>query len=226
MEDRIVFESIQETPGLQPYTFEYLQNPYELFGKLRKSVFNGIIMPLEMASINGFEVASFLRADDAMDTVSIFLIHNSQDNQSLYLKALQLKGITWLTHPLMPDALKIHLKLLETNTLTPLGANSSVDDTLFKLGELEIDMQRYEFRLKNQPIQLTPIEFKLLKLFIERKGRIQTREHLLNTIWGYTSDIESRTIDTHVRRLREKLQDEAKRIQTVRGVGYKLIEDN
>jgi two-component system, OmpR family, phosphate regulon response regulator PhoB len=226
-EDPLILQSIQTTAALQKYGFEYLANTYQLLGKLKAGAFSGLIMPLDMPSINGLQIVSLLRGDIEMGNIAIFLTRNTQEDNSLYIQALELKDVIWLTHPLLPEELRVHLEHLEKTTLNPFSSNPQEDAApLLKLGELEIDVHRYEFKLKNQPIQLTPIEFKLLKLFIERKGRIQTREHLLNTIWGYTSDIESRTIDTHVRRLREKLQDEAKRIQTVRGVGYKLLEDN
>ncbi len=226
-EDPLILQSIQATPALKNYGFEHLENPYQLLGKLKAGAFSGLIMPLDMPSINGLQIVSLLRGDIEMGNIAIFLTRNTQEDNSLYIQALELKDVIWLSHPLLPEELTVHLEQLNKSPLSHFISSISEDaPPSLKLGELEIDVQRYEFKLKNQPIQLTPIEFKLLKLFIERKGRIQTREHLLNTIWGYTSDIESRTIDTHVRRLREKLQDEAKRIQTVRGVGYKLIEDN
>lgn len=225
-EDSSTFESIQASQVLSGYAFEYLANPYCILGKLKDTPVSGLIMPLDMPPISGLQIAQLLRGDSDLRALSLFLIHKPSDDQNIYRQALALEGITWLTPTLIPEQLAPHLERLQASVLECMHIQEQEASDLLQLGELAIDVQRYEFRLKNEPIQLTPIEFKLLKLFIERRGRIQTREHLLNTIWGYTSDVESRTIDTHVRRLREKLKDEARRIQTVRGVGYKLIEDN
>ena len=78
--------------------------------------------------------------------------------------------------------------------------------------------------VNNAPIELTATEFKLLHLLMERKGRVQTREHLLINVWNYETEIETRTVDTHVRRLREKLGTEAELVETIRGVGYRMTD--
>jgi two-component system phosphate regulon response regulator PhoB len=78
--------------------------------------------------------------------------------------------------------------------------------------------------VNGQPVDLTATEFKLLHLLMERRGRVQTREHLLINVWNYETEIETRTVDTHVRRLREKLGAEADWIETIRGVGYRIAE--
>ena len=78
--------------------------------------------------------------------------------------------------------------------------------------------------MKGEPVDLTATEFKLLALLMDRRGRVQGRDRLLNDVWGYESIIDTRTVDTHVRRLREKLGDTASYIETVRGVGYRISE--
>ena len=91
-------------------------------------------------------------------------------------------------------------------------------------GEIVVDIERHEVLLHGSPIELTATEFKLLCLMMERRGRVQTREHLLINVWNYETEIETRTVDTHVRRLREKLDDQAELIETIRGVGYRIAE--
>jgi two-component system phosphate regulon response regulator PhoB len=78
--------------------------------------------------------------------------------------------------------------------------------------------------VKNRPVDLTATEFRLLALLMERRGRVQGRDSLLNDVWGYESVIDTRTVDTHVRRLREKLGPLATYIETIRGVGYRISE--
>lgn len=224
-QDPKALQSLQEKFLLTAYQFELLEDPYALLGRLREGSFFGLIMPLALPTISGLDLVHLLRGDPRLSSLWIGLIHKAEDKAALDKKSLELEHTFWLQAPLNPEELALHLEGLATAP-PPYTRVSSPLSTLLKLGEIEMDLERYEFKLKNKLIPLTPIEFKLLKLFIERKGRIQTREHLLATIWGYTTEVESRTIDTHIRRLREKLQEEAKRIQTVRGVGYKLLEDN
>ena len=91
-------------------------------------------------------------------------------------------------------------------------------------GAIELDVDRHEVKIGGEVVELTATEFKLLHLLMERRGRVQTREHLLLNVWNYETEIETRTVDTHVRRLREKLGAEADWIETIRGVGYRLAE--
>ena len=91
-----------------------------------------------------------------------------------------------------------------------------------RFGKLVIDPPRHLVSWDNRPIQLTAIEFKLVVLLAERAGRVQTRDTLLRDVWEYDATIDTRTVDTHIRRLREKLGPAAKCLETVRGVGYRL----
>ena len=87
-----------------------------------------------------------------------------------------------------------------------------------------MDIELHELRVDGKAVELTATEFRLLKLLMERKGRVQSRENLLVNVWHYDTDIETRTVDTHVRRLREKLGAYSKMIETVRGVGYRVVD--
>ncbi len=221
-QDPKVIQYLRESPVLAQYIFEELEAYHALLGKLRDGAFAGLIIPFTLPGISGLDLVRLLRGDPFFTHLMIGLVDGRHHQGDMLSQPIGLGPTFYLKDPLDASDLALYLeRLASINPLKEGGASSSL-----RLGPIELDLERYEFKLKNKPMQLTPIEFKLLKLFIERKGRIQTREHLLNTIWGYTTEIESRTIDTHIRRLREKLQEEASRIQTVRGVGYKLLEDN
>ena len=90
------------------------------------------------------------------------------------------------------------------------------------IGELEIDIAAHRILLNNKEISLTKKEFELIMHLVQRNGRVQTREYLLSQIWGYTSDVTTRTVDTHIKRLRSKLGSFSKNIETVRSVGYRF----
>ena len=95
---------------------------------------------------------------------------------------------------------------------------------MLKAGELLVDLAKHEVRIQGKPVDLTATEFKLLATLMERRGRVQSRDRLLTDVWGYEGDVDTRTVDTHVRRLREKLGKAADYIETVRGVGYRFAE--
>ena len=94
-----------------------------------------------------------------------------------------------------------------------------------RFAELEIDVSRHEVKIAGTAIELTATEFKLLELLARRRGRVQTRERLLQDVWGYENPIDSRTVDTHMRRLREKIGGAARFLETIRGVGYRFTAE-
>ena len=91
-----------------------------------------------------------------------------------------------------------------------------------QFGELLIDVDSHEVFVNDQSITLTALEFKLLRQLVDRRGRVQSRDQLLSDVWGYSADVTTRTVDTHIKRLREKLGSMGKYVQTIRGVGYKF----
>ena len=99
---------------------------------------------------------------------------------------------------------------------------NNTEDDEFSFGELTINFEEHQAYINGQEISLTALEFKLLKHLIKRKGRVQTRDQLLEDVWGYSSNVTTRTVDTHIKRLREKLGLVGDHIQTIRGVGYRF----
>jgi len=91
-----------------------------------------------------------------------------------------------------------------------------------QFGELIMDIDSHEVFVNNEQIILTALEFRLLRQLVDRRGRVQSRDQLLSDVWGYSSEVSTRTVDTHIKRLREKLGTMGKYVQTIRGVGYKF----
>ena len=107
--------------------------------------------------------------------------------------------------------------------------NKTIDENLIKFGDISVNLQTREVKKSDKKVELTLKEFEILKLLIKNKGKILTREMLLDRIWGYEYIGETRTVDVHIRHLRQKIENDDKNpmyVQTIRGVGYKfLIED-
>jgi two-component system phosphate regulon response regulator PhoB len=110
------------------------------------------------------------------------------------------------------------------SVLRRVSTVATPDAKRLQIGRVILDIDRHEATVNGRVLELTATEFKLLQLLMERRGRVQTREHLLINVWNYETEIETRTVDTHVRRLREKLGEEAELIETIRGVGYRIAD--
>jgi two-component system phosphate regulon response regulator PhoB len=125
----------------------------------------------------------------------------------------------YVTKPFSPRELVLRVKAILRRKEVP-----EEGERIIQIGDLLIDIARHHVSLKKSPVQLTSTEFKLLIELASKRGRVQTREHLLDKVWGYTHEGYARTVDTHIRRLREKLGDLAGYIETIRGVGYRFRE--
>jgi two-component system phosphate regulon response regulator PhoB len=114
--------------------------------------------------------------------------------------------------------------VLRVKKMLQRGPAAGEEQDTFKFGDLVIDSPRHLVSWRGKQIELTATEFKLLVVLAQRRGRVQSREQLLRDVWEYNSLIDTRTVDTHMRRLREKLGQAAKYLDTVRGVGYRFVE--
>ena len=115
--------------------------------------------------------------------------------------------------------------ILRVKAILKRGTNSTQqenDDSNIEAGDLRMNLDAHQVFISDEEIALTSLEFRLLKHLLDRRGRVQTRDQLLEEVWGYSSDVTTRTVDTHIKRLREKLLGVGNCIQTIRGVGYRF----
>ncbi len=178
-----------------------------------------IVLDLMLPEVDGLEVCKILRRDPATAMIPILMLTARAAEMDRVL-GLELGADDYVTKPFSPRELVLRIKKL-------LARMKAADDpvTQLRFAELEIDVPRHEVKISNEPVTLTATEFKLLELLARRRGRVQTRERLLQDVWGYENPIDSRTVDTHMRRLREKMGDTARFLETIRGVGYRFIAE-
>jgi DNA-binding response OmpR family regulator len=177
-----------------------------------------IVLDLMLPEIDGLEVCKMLRRDPATAQIPIVMV-TAKAAEVDRIVGLELGADDYVTKPFSPRELVLRVnKVLRRNLLEPAGAER------FKLGDLVIDRPRHLVSWRGKRLELTRTEFDLLVLLAQRRGRVQSREQLLRDVWEYNSLIDTRTVDTHMRRLREKLGPAAKYLDTVRGVGYRFVE--
>ena len=178
-----------------------------------------IVLDLMLPEIDGLEVCKILRRDPATAMIPVIMLTARAAEMDRVL-GLELGADDYVTKPFSPRELVLRIKKL-------LARAKAADDpvTQLRFGELEIDVPRHQVSVGGDPVVLTATEFKLLEILARRRGRVQTRERLLQDVWGYENPIDSRTVDTHMRRLREKIGDAARYLETIRGVGYRFTAD-
>ena len=177
-----------------------------------------IVLDLMMPEIDGLEVCKILRRDPATARIPIIML-TAKAAEVDRIVGLELGADDYVTKPFSPREL-----VLRVNKVLRRGQPDQAEPDTFKFGDLLIDSPRHLVKWRGKSVELTNTEFKLLTLLAKRCGRVQSREHLLRDVWEYSATVDTRTVDTHMRRLREKLGSAAKHLETIRGVGYRFVE--
>lgn len=175
-----------------------------------------IILDLMLPRLNGLEVAKRLRDQDRTSSTPLLILSAKGEPESR-IKGLELGADDYLPKPFSPRELVLRIQALLRRSTAPAATES------IAAGPFVLDRAALKVTLGGRRLDLTSTEFKLLSLLIGKAGVIQSREDLLEEVWGYKSTVDTRTVDTHMRRLREKLGDQSSYLETVRGEGYRFI---
>ena len=176
-----------------------------------------IVLDLMLPGVSGFEVLERLRADVATRDIAVLMLTARRDEPDR-IRGLSLGADDYLTKPFSPQELVLRVAAILRRTS---GVAVSPTDHL-AVGPIGIDRAAHRVSIEGREVELTPTEYKLLLTLAERRGRVQARAHLLETVWDAAPDIQTRTVDMHVQRLRAKLGAAGELIETVRGFGYRL----
>ena len=179
---------------------------------------SAIVLDLMLPQLSGTEVFKALKRNDETSGIPILML-TAKAAPSERIAGLELGVDDYITKPFSPRELVLRIQNL-LRRMRSVQASSIVN-----VDEFCLDKGNFEISLQGKRLDLTTTEFKLLAVLVERRGRILSRETLLHDVWGYENAIDTRTVDTHVRRLREKLGTAAERIVTVRGEGYRFLSN-
>jgi phosphate regulon transcriptional regulator PhoB len=177
-----------------------------------------VLLDVMLPEVDGLEVCKTLRREPATATVPIIMLTAKAAEIDRVL-GLELGADDYVTKPFSPRELILRVKSLLRRRVPAEPEPERID-----FSDLKIDVPRHEVLVDGKPVDLTATEFKLLTVLAERRGRVQSRETLLRDVWDYDNLIDTRTVDTHIRRLREKLGSAARYLDTVRGVGYRFVD--
>ena len=199
------FQCLQASDGLTALRLTQEQRP------------DLLVLDLMLPGLDGLEICRQLRRDPMTASLPIIML-TAKAAEVDRVVGLEIGADDYLVKPFSPRELVARVKAI----LRRLKASSSLPTQ--RVGTLEVDEARHQVRVGGVPVLLTAKEFDLLRALMRVNGRVLSREQLLEAVWGYpdASEVESRTVDVHIQRLRDKLTAEAGRIVTVKGVGYRF----
>jgi two-component system phosphate regulon response regulator PhoB len=201
------------------YTVETVNDPLRSIGVARSLLPDLVILDVMMPGLSGLQVCRLLRSDPKLQKVPIIFL-TAKVEESDRVQGFETGGDDYVCKPFSVKELVLRVQ----SVLGRVAEGAPAEAARLEIGRIVLDVDRHTVTVGGTPVELTATEFKLLHRLMERRGRIQTREHLLVGVWNYSTEVDTRTIDTHIRRLREKLGSEAVWIETIRGVGYRMAE--
>ena len=175
-----------------------------------------IVLDLMMPGMSGTDVLRALKADLRTARISVVILTARTDEVDRIV-SLELGADDYVTKPFSPRELALRVKSILSRRGVP-----SATQPHSVCGAIALDRDAHEVRVSGKVVDLTAVEFRLLVALLRQPGRVFSREDLLSAVWGQEADIEIRTVDTHLRRLRDKLGSAAEQVMTVRGFGYRL----
>ncbi|MAK16852.1 MAG: DNA-binding response regulator [Gammaproteobacteria bacterium] len=202
-----------ENEGFQVESFA---NGESFIDFIEKKKPNLVVLDLMLPGLSGLDVCRELRSKDKYDDISVIML-TAKSEEIDRIVGFELGADDYVTKPFSVRELILRVKVLLKKR-----ADNPSDEHILEFGPISMNLEAHDVSINGESILLTALEFKLLKHLLTRKGRVQTRDQLLGDVWGYSAEVTTRTVDTHIKRLREKLGKTGDFIQTIRGVGYKF----
>ena len=186
--------------------------------KLKSKKFDLILLDLMLPDGSGLDLCKKIKSNTETEATPIIIL-TAKDDEVDKVVGFELGADDYVTKPFSVRELILRVKAILKRSDTK---TKEVVEVERQFGDLKIDVDSHEVHVDSQLIELTALEFRLLKELVDKRGRVQSRDQLLSEVWGYNAEVTTRTVDTHIKRLREKLGSMGKYVQTIRGVGYKF----
>jgi len=185
---------------------------------LDKDSIDLIILDIMLPKMDGFETCKHIKQDKRLSGIPIIML-TAKGEEVDKVVGFELGADDYVVKPFSPREL-----ILRVKAILKRGKPQEAEKDVLSVDKVTIDIPRHKATVDKKEIKLTQLEFKLLVTLVKRRGRVQSRDGLLEEVWDIAADVTTRTIDTHVKRLREKMGKAGKLIETVRGIGYRFNE--
>jgi two-component system phosphate regulon response regulator PhoB len=186
--------------------------------KLLEPSLSLLVLDLMLPDGSGLDLCREIKKNSLLSSIPIIIL-TAKDDEVDRVVGFELGADDYVTKPFSLRELILRIKaVLKRGEVN----KPELVEVERQFGDLSIDVDSHEVHVNSELVVLTALEFKLLKQLVDRRGRVQSRDQLLSDVWGYSSEVTTRTVDTHIKRLREKLGPMGKYVQTIRGIGYKF----
>jgi len=187
---------------------------------LDKDPIDLILLDIMLPKMDGLEACRLIKQDKRLSRIPVVML-TAKGEEVDRVVGLELGADDYIVKPFSPRELVLRVKaVLRRGAPGPANAKE-----ILSAGDIVVDIARHKVTAGKKTVELSPMEFKLLSVLLERKGRVQSRDQLLADVWGLSSEVTTRTIDTHVKLLRQKLGKSGEAVQTIRGIGYKIDDE-
>jgi len=196
-----------------------VNDPRQVLDTVRTFKPDLIVLDVMMPDLSGIQVCRLIRQERSLKAIPIIFL-SAKTEEGDRIEGFESGADDYVCKPFSPKEL-----MLRVSAILKRGVEGDESSGVLKVNGINLDVEHHQVHVKERPVELTATEFRLLRLLMQERGKVQTRETLLQKVWNYENEMETRTVDTHMRRLREKLGDEGSWLETVRGVGYRMIEN-
>tara|TARA_B110000008_G_scaffold199232_1_gene197798 strand:+ start:84 stop:764 length:681 start_codon:yes stop_codon:yes gene_type:complete len=215
---------VEDEPDLRDALVYNFQNDFKVksFGngeacldKIKKKKPDLILLDIMLPGMTGLDVCRKIRASEDFNNIAIILL-TAKGEEIDRIVGFEIGADDYVTKPFSVRELILRTKVILKKQ------NSDEEEKLLEYGSISMNLDAHVVKENGAEILLTSLEFKLLTHLLKRKGRVQSRDQLLSDVWKLSTEVTTRTVDTHIKRLREKLGKSGDLIQTIRGVGYRF----
>ncbi len=195
----------------------------EALEKAKRSTPSLIVLDIMLPDMDGTDVLKRLKDNEATRQIPVIML-TAKGDEIDKIVGLELGAEDYVTKPFSPREFVLRVKAVLKRAGSPASGSNDSEEKTISHGEIVLDVSRHRVSVGGEPVSLSSKEFKLLKRLMRSGGRVLSRDGLLDSVWGEDCYVTPRTVDTHIRRLRAKLREAGKYIETVRGVGYRFVD--
>jgi two-component system phosphate regulon response regulator PhoB len=219
-DDKDIAELVEYNLRQEKISAEVSRNGAEGLAKARRLHPDLVLLDLMLPDMGGIEICKSLKSDPKTKGIPVLML-TAKGEEVDRIVGFEVGADDYLTKPFSPRELILRVKAILRRLKDREWREAAAPQSF---GLLQIDPAKFQVRVGKEEIRLTALEFKLLQYLLSNRGRVATRDILLDHVWGYDAALTTRTVDTHIKRLREKLKKAGDYIETIRGIGYRLKE--